>query len=160
MTVALASAELGRDVAGPPARGGQAGDVASRRGAVDRDGDGRRAVLVAGGVDDRGELVHLEEGARGLGDPHAHALAARGVAVDELVLDRVVEDRGERVDQLADRGRRQRPQATPVAVAQVGAGGERVADLGRLLELVALEREAELGGRSGRGGYAAKYGSR
>jgi hypothetical protein len=29
---------------------------------------------------------------------------ARGVAVDELVLERVVEDRGERVDQLADRG--------------------------------------------------------
>jgi hypothetical protein len=50
-------------------------------------------VLGGGAVQQAGQLVHLQEGACGFGDADAHALAAGGVGVEVLVLDRVVEDR-------------------------------------------------------------------
>ena len=124
------------------------------------DGIARCAVLGGGGVDERGELVDLEEGASGLGDADPHALAAGGVAVDVAVLDGLVEDRGERVDELADRGGAERSEASSAAVAEVGAGGDRVAELACLAQLVRLEGEAELARRSRRGGSEAKNGSR
>ncbi|HSZ13082.1 MAG TPA: hypothetical protein VK790_03500 [Solirubrobacteraceae bacterium] len=106
---------------------------------------GERDVLLGRRVDQRGELVHLEERPLGLGDMDAHALPARGVVVDVAVLDRVVEDRGEPVEHFADRARRQRHHALLVPVAQIGARLDRLAQLARLLELVRLEREAEVG---------------
>jgi hypothetical protein len=78
-------------------------------------------VLLARCVDQRRQLVHLQERPFGLGDMDTHALPARRVVVDVAVLDRVVEDRGELVDHLADRGRRERHHALIVPCAQLGA---------------------------------------
>ncbi|HEX3608076.1 MAG TPA: hypothetical protein VHU14_00180 [Solirubrobacterales bacterium] len=59
----------------------------------------------------------------------AHPLSAGGVVVDVPVLDRVVEDRGESTEHLADRRRPERHGAPPAPVADVGSGGERLAQL-------------------------------
>ncbi|HKG04753.1 MAG TPA: hypothetical protein VKB03_16395 [Conexibacter sp.] len=82
-------------------------------------------VLRGRGVQQRCQLVHLKERALRLRDAHAHALPASRVVLDVAVLDRVIEDRRERVDQLADRGRRERDRSPAARVADVGASVER-----------------------------------
>ena len=106
---------------------------------------GEGAVLVAGDVEKRGKLVHLQKAAVGLGDVDLHPPAASGVVVDEAVLDRLIEDRRQRVDQLAQRTQAQWLDAPTAAVSEVGAGGARVADLLGLFELCGLELLAVLG---------------
>lgn len=64
--------------------------------------------------------------------------------VDVAVLDRVVEDRGEGVDQLADRGGRERDGSATASVADVGACVERGTQLARLAQLAGLEGEAQV----------------
>ena len=102
-------------------------------------------VLRAGRVDQGAQLVELEEAALRLGHADAHPLAAGRVALDVAVLDRVVEDRREHVDQLAERRRAERNAAPVALVAQVRAGGDRGAQLAGLAHLVGLERKAQLG---------------
>ena len=70
--------------------------------------------------------------------------AARRVAVDVPVLDRLIEDRRERVDQLADRRRPERPQPSAAPVAQLRAGRDAPRAARPPPELVRLEGEAEL----------------
>jgi hypothetical protein len=82
-------------------------------------------VLFRRGVGERNELVHLEEGPRRFRHLHAHPTPACGVAVDVLVLDGFVEDRGQAVDELADRRWAKRALAPPARVAQDGSGADR-----------------------------------
>ncbi|HEV3047077.1 MAG TPA: hypothetical protein VGY13_06905 [Solirubrobacteraceae bacterium] len=76
---------------------------------------------------------------------YAHALAAGGVVGDVAVLDRVVQDRRELVEHFADRACGQRHRGLALPVADLGAGRDRLAQLPRLLELVGLERQAQVG---------------
>ena len=141
----LGEPQLVCDLLGRLALGVKVSDLRDGEALVDRgDGLGERDVLLCGRVDHRGQLVHLQERPLGLGDVDAHALAAGGVVVDVAVLDRVVEDRGELVDHLPDRARGQRHHGLLVLVAQLRPRRDRLAQLARLLELVRLEREAEV----------------
>ncbi|MGZ6574600.1 MAG: hypothetical protein ACXVHB_19545 [Solirubrobacteraceae bacterium] len=74
-------------------------------------------VLLAGGVDEGDELVHLEERSRRLGRLDPHAAPACRVALDVLVLDGLVENAAERFDELLDRRQPERsdPPSAPVA---------------------------------------------
>jgi len=56
--------------------------------------------LIASHVDERDQFVHLEERPRRPLRADEHAPTTRGVALDVLVLDRLVENRGERLDEL------------------------------------------------------------
>jgi hypothetical protein len=68
-----------------------------------------------------------------------------GFAVDVTVLDRLFEDRYQAVDQLPDRRRAERPDATAPLVAQHRPRLKRVAYLGCLTELRGLELLTERG---------------
>ena len=125
-------------------------------------------VLVAGGVFEGDELVDLEEGARGLGDADAHAAPARGVGRGGRPR-RPRRGCAERVDELLDGGGAEGRDSSAAPVAQVGAGGDGVAQLGGLAQLVLLESAGTTGGRSRRrgtsrsraaGGRAGARGSR
>ena len=74
-------------------------------------------------------LIHLQEAAPRLGNVDAQPLSTGGVVVDVAVLDRVVEDRSEGAEHLADRRRPERHGSPPAPVADVGSGGERLAQL-------------------------------
>jgi hypothetical protein len=102
-------------------------------------------VWLAAGGEEGGKLVHLQERPSRFRDLDVHALGAGGVSGDVLVLDRLVEDRGEDVDEAADRGERERSDSPVAVVADVGAVLDRFAQFARLSELVGLEREAQLG---------------
>ena len=143
----LRRAELGGDLARCSCRVGQRSATLRRSFAICRLGASlaaRSGVLLAGGVGQRDELVHLEERPRRLGHLDAHPPAARRVAFDVPVLDGLVEDRGQAVDELADRRRAEWP-APPTPVPQFGAGVDRAPQLGGFPQLVGLERQAELG---------------
>ena len=101
------------------------------------------AVLLAGGVDERDELVHLEERSRGLGRLDAHAAPARRVALDVLVLDGLVENAAERLDELLDRRQPERSDSPPAPVAQLGARGDGTPQLLGLAQLGLLEAQAD-----------------
>jgi len=89
--------------------------------------------------------VHLQERLSLLRHADAHPLGARPVVLQVVVLDRVVKDRREGVDELAD-GRRPERLDSPIArVADVRARLDRLTQLARLAELRGLERKAELG---------------
>jgi hypothetical protein len=64
----------------------------------------------------------------------------------EVVLDGLVEDRGERINELAQRGGAQGAELAAALIAQVGPGPDGLADLVGLAELVGLELLAELRG--------------
>jgi hypothetical protein len=74
-------------------------------------------VLLARGVDECHELVHLEERTGGLGRLDAHATPTRWVALDVLVLDGLVENAAERLDELLDRCQPERSDSSPAPVA-------------------------------------------
>jgi hypothetical protein len=80
-----------------------------------------------------------EKVARRLGYVYPHSPTAGGIAVDEPVLDGVVEDGGERVDELANRGRSERYDATAAGVADLSPRGQRLA---QLVPLVAVRDRA------------------
>jgi hypothetical protein len=142
---ALGNAELGGDLRRPLPLREQVRDEPRRRPEVgQRRRGGQRRVLRGGCIEQDGQLVHLQERSPRLRHAHAHALAARRVVVDVTVLDRVAQDRRERVDQLADRGCSERHGAPAATVADVGTGVERDAQLVRLPKLAGLEREAEV----------------
>ncbi|HEY5196525.1 MAG TPA: hypothetical protein VIJ51_05810 [Solirubrobacteraceae bacterium] len=142
----LGEAELGGDLGGPEtlgqARGDPGGGAVGRR--ARRPGWAEGGLLVGGGVDERDELVHLEERPRRLRHANAHALAPRWVAVDVLVLNRVIEHGCEGVDQLANRRGRQRTTPPAEAIAEVGSGRDGCPELRGLAEFLCLERLAEL----------------
>lgn len=91
------------------------------------------------------QLVELEESPQRLGHPHPHPLPAGRVPVNVSVFDRVVEDRCQAVDGLADRRGSERDAAPVVIVADIRAGGEVGAQVARLAHLLGLEVEAEIG---------------
>jgi hypothetical protein len=91
----------------------------------------RGFVLCAGCLQQRRELVHLKERPAGLWHPHAHPLASRGVALEQFVLDSLIEDRREYLQHTADRRRPERSATAPALVAQLAPGlGRRAQQAG------------------------------
>ena len=105
---------------------------------------GEPGVLLAGRIGEGDELVHLEERARWLGHLDTHPSAAGRVALEVSVVDGLVEDRGEAGGELADHGGPEWSHSPPAAVSQHRAGLDRAPELRGLLELVGLEREAQV----------------
>ncbi len=86
----------------------------------------RLRLELGGGVQQGVELVDLEEGAfraRSFEEPRGAPADAHGVAVDQLVVDGLLEDLPEQRDQHVDRGVRQRPAPALVAPAALVGGG-------------------------------------
>jgi hypothetical protein len=137
--------QVGGDLAGALPLGEELGDrgrgrplVSQRRARDARD----LAVLVAGGVDQRDELVHLEERPGGLRHVDAHPSPTGGIAFDVPVFDRFVEDRSEGREELPDRRGAEGAGHLATLVADVGAGLDRGTELCRFGELLGLERLA------------------
>ena len=133
------------DVLGPHALGNGSGDrgagaVQPLAGYIECWHQG--TVLLAGGVDQRNELVHLEERSRRLGRLDAHPAPARRVALDVLILDGLVENAAQRLDELLDRRQPEGSDPPSAPVAQLGARGDGTPQLLRFAQLGLLEAQA------------------
>ncbi len=139
----LRDAELLRDLVRPQTTREHPAHQQRRR---TRRGPRLRFVALRRGrrIEQRCQLVHLQEGPARLGDVDLHPASAGGVVVDLAVLDRLVQDRRQRRDDVPQRARIQRPQLSAVLIAQVRAGLQRLGDFAGLLQLARLERLAEV----------------